>query len=109
MRVWYLVRDFDLGRDFYKRVLSFDETFVDFDDRWATLSRGTMHIARSSSSLPNSGKSTKRLISTINCCVRRMTRPTKVCAVALPLRRVGQVASIGSMSSRAASNAGGSR
>ena len=31
-RVWYLVRDFDRGRDFYKRVLGFEETFVDWDD-----------------------------------------------------------------------------
>ena len=44
-RVWYLVRDFDRGRDFYKRVLGFEETFVDFDERWATLQRGGMHIA----------------------------------------------------------------
>ena len=44
-RVVYQVRDFDLGRDFYKRVLGFEETFVDFDDRWATLSHGGMHIA----------------------------------------------------------------
>ena len=44
-RVVYLVHDFDLGRDFYKRVLGFEETFVDFDERWATLRRGAMHIA----------------------------------------------------------------
>ena len=44
-RVVYQVRDFDLGRDFYKRVLGFEETIVDFDERWATLSRGEMHIA----------------------------------------------------------------
>jgi len=44
-RVIYQVTDFDRGRDFYKRVLGFEETFVDFDDRWATLSRGGMHIA----------------------------------------------------------------
>jgi catechol 2,3-dioxygenase-like lactoylglutathione lyase family enzyme len=44
-RVWYLVRDFDRGRDFYKRLLGFDETFVDFDDRWAKLEHGTMLIA----------------------------------------------------------------
>ena len=44
-RVWYLVRDFDRGRDFYKRVLGFDETFVDWDDRWAKLERGEMRIA----------------------------------------------------------------
>jgi catechol 2,3-dioxygenase-like lactoylglutathione lyase family enzyme len=44
-RVVYLVHDFDLGRDFYKRVLGFEETFVDFDQRLATLERGTMRIA----------------------------------------------------------------
>jgi catechol 2,3-dioxygenase-like lactoylglutathione lyase family enzyme len=44
-RVWYLVRNFDQGRDFYKRVLGFDETFVDWDDRWAKLERGGMRIA----------------------------------------------------------------
>jgi catechol 2,3-dioxygenase-like lactoylglutathione lyase family enzyme len=44
-RVWYLVRDFDRGRDFYKRLLGFDETFVDFDDRWAKLEHGRMLIA----------------------------------------------------------------
>ena len=44
-RVWYLVRDFDAGRDFYKRVLGFEETYVDFDDKWAKLERGEMRIA----------------------------------------------------------------
>jgi catechol 2,3-dioxygenase-like lactoylglutathione lyase family enzyme len=44
-RVWYLVRDFDRGRDFYKRVLGFDETFVDFDDKWSKLQHGKMLIA----------------------------------------------------------------
>jgi catechol 2,3-dioxygenase-like lactoylglutathione lyase family enzyme len=44
-RVWYLVRDFDRGRDFYKRLLGFEETFVDWDDRWAKLERGEMRIA----------------------------------------------------------------
>ena len=44
-RVWYLVRDFDGARDFYKRLLGFDETFVDWDDRWAKLERGGMQIA----------------------------------------------------------------
>jgi predicted enzyme related to lactoylglutathione lyase len=44
-RVWYLVRDFDRGRDFYKRVLEFKETYVDFDDKWAKLERGEMLIA----------------------------------------------------------------
>src|SRR5262245_57513314 len=44
-RVWYLVRDFDRGREFYKQMLGFDETFVDWDDRWAKLERGEMLIA----------------------------------------------------------------
>jgi catechol 2,3-dioxygenase-like lactoylglutathione lyase family enzyme len=44
-RVWYLVRDFDLGRDFYKRVLGFEETFVDWDDKWSRLENGAMRIA----------------------------------------------------------------
>jgi catechol 2,3-dioxygenase-like lactoylglutathione lyase family enzyme len=43
--VWYLVRDFDEARDFYKRVLGFDETFVDWDDKWAKLHHGDMRIA----------------------------------------------------------------
>ena len=46
-RVWYFVRDFELGRDFYKRVLGFEETYVDFDDKWAKLERGEMRIALS--------------------------------------------------------------
>jgi catechol 2,3-dioxygenase-like lactoylglutathione lyase family enzyme len=44
-RVWYFVSDLDRGRDFYKRVLGFEETSVDFDDRWARLARGEMRIA----------------------------------------------------------------
>ena len=44
-RVWYLVRDFDQGRDFYKRLLGFDETFVDWDDKWSKLEKGRMRIA----------------------------------------------------------------
>jgi catechol 2,3-dioxygenase-like lactoylglutathione lyase family enzyme len=44
-RVWYLVRDFDRGRDFYKRLLGFEETFVDFDDKWSKLEHGKMLIA----------------------------------------------------------------
>ena len=43
-RVWYLVRDFDRGRDFYKRLLGFEETYVDFDDKWAKLEHGEMLI-----------------------------------------------------------------
>ena len=54
-RVWYFVRDFDLGRDFYKRVLGFEETFVDFDDKWAKLERGEMRIALSEGEPGNGG------------------------------------------------------
>jgi catechol 2,3-dioxygenase-like lactoylglutathione lyase family enzyme len=39
------VRDFDRGRDFYKRLLGFDETFVDWDDKWSKLEKGKMRIA----------------------------------------------------------------
>ena len=46
-RVWYFVRDFDKGRAFYKQQLGFDETFVDFDDRWSKLEHGQMRIALS--------------------------------------------------------------
>jgi catechol 2,3-dioxygenase-like lactoylglutathione lyase family enzyme len=44
-RVWYLVRDFDQARDFYKRQLGFEETSVDWDDRWSRLQHGSMRIA----------------------------------------------------------------
>src|SRR5205823_261053 len=44
-RVWYLARDFDRGRDFYKRLLGFEETFVDWEARTAYLERGPMQIA----------------------------------------------------------------
>jgi catechol 2,3-dioxygenase-like lactoylglutathione lyase family enzyme len=44
-RVWYFVPEFDKGRDFYKRLLGFEETFVDWDDRWSKLERGEMRIA----------------------------------------------------------------
>ena len=39
-RVIYQVTDFDRARDFFKRLLGFDETFVDFDEGWSALSRG---------------------------------------------------------------------
>lgn len=54
-RVWYFVRDFELGRDFYKRVLGFEESFVDFDDKWAKLERGEMRIALSEGEPGNGG------------------------------------------------------
>jgi catechol 2,3-dioxygenase-like lactoylglutathione lyase family enzyme len=54
-RVWYFVRDFERGRDFYKRVLGFEETAVDFDDRWAKLQRGDMRIAVAEGEPMNAG------------------------------------------------------
>src|SRR6201990_2592600 len=46
-RVWYFVREFDRGRDFYKRLLGFDELFVAFDDRWSKLEHSGRKIALS--------------------------------------------------------------
>jgi catechol 2,3-dioxygenase-like lactoylglutathione lyase family enzyme len=42
--VWYHVRDLDAGRAFYKEKLGFEETHVDFQERWARLERGEMEI-----------------------------------------------------------------
>lgn len=44
-RVWYLVRDFDSGRAFYREMLGFDETYVDWDDKWSKMENGAMRIA----------------------------------------------------------------
>ena len=43
--VWYRVRDLDAARAFYRDTLGFEETFVDFQDRWSKLTRGGMEIA----------------------------------------------------------------
>jgi catechol 2,3-dioxygenase-like lactoylglutathione lyase family enzyme len=45
MPVWYRVRDLDAGRAFYRDKLGFEETYVDWDGRWARLERGGMEIA----------------------------------------------------------------
>jgi predicted enzyme related to lactoylglutathione lyase len=42
--VWYHVRDLDRARSFYKDTLGFDETAVDFEERWSHLVRGEMAI-----------------------------------------------------------------
>jgi catechol 2,3-dioxygenase-like lactoylglutathione lyase family enzyme len=42
--VWYHVRDLDEGRRFYRETLGFEETAVDFGERWSQLQRGTMEI-----------------------------------------------------------------
>ncbi len=45
MPVWYRVRDLDSGRAFYRDVLGFEETYVDWDGRWARLERRGMEVA----------------------------------------------------------------
>jgi catechol 2,3-dioxygenase-like lactoylglutathione lyase family enzyme len=45
MRIWYRVADLDAARAFYRDVLGFTETFVDEQERWATLDRGATEIA----------------------------------------------------------------
>jgi catechol 2,3-dioxygenase-like lactoylglutathione lyase family enzyme len=42
--IWYHVRDFDGGRDFYTRKLGFTETFLDAEGRWAKLERDGAEI-----------------------------------------------------------------
>jgi predicted enzyme related to lactoylglutathione lyase len=42
--VWYYVRDLDSARRFYRELLLFDETAVDFEERWSQLRRGAMEI-----------------------------------------------------------------
>jgi catechol 2,3-dioxygenase-like lactoylglutathione lyase family enzyme len=42
--VWYHVRDFDAGREFYTRKLGFTETYLDADGRWAKLERDGIEI-----------------------------------------------------------------
>ena len=42
--VWYHVRDLDAGRRFYRETLGFEETAVDFGERWAQLRHGDMEI-----------------------------------------------------------------
>ena len=55
-RVVYQVRDFSRALEFYKRQLGFRETFVDFDEDWATLKNGAMEIAVTAGEPdPNSG------------------------------------------------------
>jgi catechol 2,3-dioxygenase-like lactoylglutathione lyase family enzyme len=42
--VWYHVRDLDAGRRFYRETLGFEETAVDFAQRWSHLRNGAMEI-----------------------------------------------------------------
>jgi catechol 2,3-dioxygenase-like lactoylglutathione lyase family enzyme len=45
--VWYYVRDLEAARRFYRETLAFEETAVDFADRWSHLRRGAMEIGLS--------------------------------------------------------------
>src|SRR4051794_41881507 len=45
MRIWYRVSNLEAGRAFYRDTLEFTETFVDEDERWASLDRGPTEIA----------------------------------------------------------------
>src|SRR3954463_14105302 len=42
--VWYHVRDLDGARRFYRETLGFEETGVDFTERWALLKHGEMEV-----------------------------------------------------------------
>ena len=42
--VWYHVRDLDQARRFYRETLGFEETAVDFNERWSHLEHGQMQI-----------------------------------------------------------------
>ena len=42
--VWYHVRDLEKGRRFYRETLGFEETSVDFTERWSMLTHGPMQI-----------------------------------------------------------------
>ena len=52
MRIWYRVSDLEAARAFYRDVLGFTETFVDEDERWASLDRGVTEIALGESPEP---------------------------------------------------------
>ncbi len=45
--VWYYVRDLDGARRFYRETLGFEETGVDFSERWSLLKHGEMEIGLS--------------------------------------------------------------
>jgi catechol 2,3-dioxygenase-like lactoylglutathione lyase family enzyme len=45
VRIWYHVRDLAAARAFYRDLLGFTETFVDEEERWATLDRESTEIA----------------------------------------------------------------
>jgi len=42
--VWYHVKDLDAARRFYRETLGFEESAVDFNERWSHLQRGQMEV-----------------------------------------------------------------
>ena len=46
-KVWYFVRDLDAARRFYCEQLGFEETAVDFTERWSHLQHGAMLVGLS--------------------------------------------------------------
>jgi catechol 2,3-dioxygenase-like lactoylglutathione lyase family enzyme len=54
VRIWYRVADLDAARAFSRETLGFTETFLDEDERWASLDRGTTEIALGESPEPPS-------------------------------------------------------
>ena len=42
--VWYHVTDLDAARRFYRETLGFEETAVDFAERWSHLRHGAMEV-----------------------------------------------------------------
>src|SRR5882672_12777455 len=42
--VWYYVRHLDEARRFYRETLGFEETAVDYNERWSHLKHGAMEI-----------------------------------------------------------------
>jgi catechol 2,3-dioxygenase-like lactoylglutathione lyase family enzyme len=43
--IWYRVKNLDTARSFYRDTLGFEEAYVDEEDRWARLVRGTAEVA----------------------------------------------------------------
>ena len=42
--VWYYVRELESARRFYRETLGFEETAVDFSERWSHLRHGEMEV-----------------------------------------------------------------
>ncbi|HXV57144.1 MAG TPA: VOC family protein [Gaiellaceae bacterium] len=45
MSIWYRVADLERARAFYRERLGFEEAYVDEEDRWARLVRGSAEVA----------------------------------------------------------------